>query len=75
MANDPLLVVADEPTGNLDGYTAAAVIDLFCELAAGGKTVLMVTHDKDLAQRSSRIVTVAEGQIVQSFLTEKVLHD
>ncbi|BBB93469.1 MAG TPA: ABC transporter ATP-binding protein [Methylomusa anaerophila] len=63
LANDPPLLVADEPTGNLDARTASAVIDLFGELARSGKTILMVTHDQDLANRSSRIVTVSEGQI------------
>jgi putative ABC transport system ATP-binding protein len=63
LANDPPLLVADEPTGNLDSKTATAVIDLFKELAARGKTILMVTHDNDLARRSSRIVTVYDGQV------------
>ncbi|EGO65803.1 ABC transporter ATP-binding protein [Acetonema longum] len=64
LANDPPLLVADEPTGNLDPRTAESVIELFRELAAGGKTILMVTHDDDLASRGNRIVTVAEGQVV-----------
>lgn len=64
LANDPPLLVADEPTGNLDSRTAATVIDFFKELAAGGKTILMVTHDNDLARRSGRIVTVYDGQIL-----------
>lgn len=63
LANDPPLLVADEPTGNLDHRTADAVIALFGELTAAGKTVVMVTHDDELARRGSRIVTVAEGQI------------
>lgn len=63
LANDPPLVVADEPTGNLDSRTAVAVIDLFRELTQAGKTIIMVTHDQDLACQSSRIVTVAEGGI------------
>ena len=63
LANDPALLVADEPTGNLDGKTAASVIDLFETLTQEGKTILMVTHDPDLARRGSRIVTVTEGQI------------
>lgn len=66
LANDPPLLVADEPTGNLDPHTASSVIDLFGELARRGKTVLMVTHDLDLARRGSRIVTVAEGRIESS---------
>jgi putative ABC transport system ATP-binding protein len=64
LANDPPLLVADEPTGNLDSRTATAVIDLFKELAASGKTILMVTHDNDLAGRSGRIVTVYDGQVM-----------
>jgi putative ABC transport system ATP-binding protein len=63
LANNPPLLVADEPTGNLDAKTAGSVIDLFHELAAQGKTIVMVTHDDDLAQKSSRIITVAEGEI------------
>lgn len=64
LANDPPLLVADEPTGNLDSRTAEQVIDLFSELAHSGKTILMVTHDRDIARRGSRIVTVAEGRIL-----------
>ncbi|MEG6584774.1 ABC transporter ATP-binding protein [Dendrosporobacter sp. 1207_IL3150] len=75
LANDPPLLVADEPTGNLDSRTAAAMIDLFSELALGGKTILMVTHDKDLAQRCHRIVTVTEGQIAASGDAERDAYD
>lgn len=64
LANDPPLLVADEPTGNLDSRTAEQVIDLFGELTRHGKTILMVTHDKDIAHRASRIVTVSEGRIL-----------
>lgn len=68
LANDPPLLVADEPTGNLDARTAASVMDLFRELTQGGKTVVMVTHDEELAQRTTRIVTVAEGCILMPAL-------
>jgi len=64
LANDPPILVADEPTGNLDSKTANAVFQLFERLVAGGKTVLMVTHDSDLAKRATRAVLVADGQIV-----------
>lgn len=64
LANDPPLLVADEPTGNLDSRTAAVVLDFFRELSKQGKTILMVTHDNDLARRSSRIVTVYDGQVM-----------
>lgn len=63
LANDPPLLVADEPTGNLDSGTAAAIIDLFRELAEAGKTIVMVTHDQDLVRKAQRIITVAEGLI------------
>ena len=64
LANDPAMIVADEPTGNLDSLTAEAVFSLFGRLVDEGKTVLMVTHDDDLAHRVSRTVTIADGLIV-----------
>ncbi len=63
LANDPLLIVADEPTGNLDSHTADQVFQLFTELAAAGKTIVMVTHDRDLARRAGRTITLADGRI------------
>lgn len=75
LANDPPLLVADEPTGNLDSRTAASVIELFSELAQAGKTILMVTHDEDIARRSSRIVTVSEGRILLSDTLEREQYD
>jgi putative ABC transport system ATP-binding protein len=64
LANDPPIVVADEPTGNLDSRAAAAVFDLFAGLVSRGKTIVIVTHDRDLARRVSRTVTLADGAIV-----------
>jgi putative ABC transport system ATP-binding protein len=64
LANDPPIVVADEPTGNLDSRTAEDVLQLFEDLAAGGKTVVMVTHERDVAQRVTRVVRLADGKIV-----------
>jgi putative ABC transport system ATP-binding protein len=64
LANDPQILVADEPTGNLDSKTANAIFDLFNKLVADGKTILMVTHDNDLASRVTRAVMVADGEIV-----------
>jgi ABC-type lipoprotein export system ATPase subunit len=66
LANDPAILVADEPTGNLDSRTADAVFGLFEELVEQGKTILMVTHDDDLAARASRIVELADGEIIRS---------
>lgn len=68
LANDPPLLAADEPTGNLDSKTADAVWRLFEQLADSGKTILMVTHDNDLAQRARRTVVMADGQIVDERL-------
>lgn len=64
LANDPPILVADEPTGNLDTRNAAIVFDLFASLAAAGKTIVMVTHDDELARRTRRAVTIADGLIV-----------
>jgi len=65
LANDPPIIVADEPTGNLDSRTADAVFKLFARLVEEGKTILMVTHDDDLAERVTRTVTIADGAIVE----------
>jgi len=70
LANDPPILVADEPTGNLDSRTANAVFELFEQLVEQGKTILMVTHDNDLANRVTRAITVADGQIV-----DEIRHD
>jgi len=66
MANDPAILVADEPTGSLDSATASAVIDLFADLVRQGRTILLVTHDKDVAKRGSRIITLSDGEIIGS---------
>ncbi len=64
LANDPPLLAADEPTGNLDSRTADAVFELFHGLADQGKTILMVTHDDELARCAQRTVAIADGKIV-----------
>ena len=63
LANDPPLLVADEPTGNLDRAAAHKVFDLFGQLVAGGKTILMVTHDKELAAAVPRRIEIVDGCI------------
>jgi ABC-type lipoprotein export system ATPase subunit len=68
LATDPPLVVADEPTGNLDSKTAQSVIELFEQLVANGKTVLIVTHDNDLAARATRTIVVADGEVVNEYV-------
>ena len=64
LANDPPIIAADEPTGNLDSQTADTVFQLFENLVARGKTIVMVTHDHELERRVTRTVTLADGQIV-----------
>lgn len=66
MANDPAILVADEPTGSLDSGTAATIVDLFSDLVRQGRTILLVTHDKDVAQRGSRVITLSDGEIIDS---------
>jgi putative ABC transport system ATP-binding protein len=65
LANDPPLLLADEPTGSLDSATASAVVQVFERLADEGKTVVLVTHDKDMARRAARTITLADGKIVR----------
>ena len=64
-------MVADEPTGNLDSRTADSIFSLFEKLVDGGKTILMVTHDDDLAERVTRTVTIADGRIVDDIRSQR----
>jgi len=64
MANDPPILIADEPTGSLDSVTAETVLAVFDSLVERGKTVLMVTHDKDVAAHGSRTLMIADGEIL-----------
>ena len=64
MANDPAILVADEPTGSLDSVTAGAVIDTCAGLVRQGRTVVLVTHDRDIARRGTRTISLADGEIL-----------
>lgn len=64
LVNDPAIVLADEPTGNLDTKSGEGILDLFDELKAEGTTLIMVTHDMEVAAHADRIVTVRDGRIV-----------
>lgn len=70
LANDPPIIVADEPTGSLDSKTAESVFGLFRTLVGQGKTVVMVTHDNDMAQQVQRTVVVADGKIVNEYVMQ-----
>lgn len=74
LACDPPLLVADEPTGNLDSRSADKIIDLFEELSRRGKTILMVTHDPSLTARTTRNLTIADGLIVGDSKTQAGSH-
>jgi ABC-type lipoprotein export system ATPase subunit len=70
LANDPPILVADEPTGNLDSKTADSVFRLFERMVDEGKTILMVTHDNDLAERVTRTLIISDGEIIEEYLAE-----
>ncbi len=70
LANDPPIVIADEPTGNLDSKTAESVFTLFNQLIAQGKTIIIVTHDSGLAKRTNRTALIADGEIVNEYLAK-----
>jgi putative ABC transport system ATP-binding protein len=74
LANDPPIIVADEPTGNLDSKTANQVFELFEELVDRGKTFLMVTHDDDLSSRLSRVITISDGKLLSDTKQERTNH-
>jgi putative ABC transport system ATP-binding protein len=65
LANDPPILVADEPTGNLDSRTSNEIMDLFTSMVAQGKTLLIVTHDRSVAGRAARQVKIVDGLIEQ----------
>jgi len=64
LVNDPAVLLADEPTGNLDSQTSEEIMGLFRHLNEGGRTIIMVTHDEDVASHAKRIVRVRDGRIV-----------
>jgi putative ABC transport system ATP-binding protein len=70
LANDPPIIAADEPTGNLDSNTANVVFHLFEELVKRGKTIIMVTHDPSLANRTSRTVLLCDGEVIHPLVAQ-----
>jgi ABC-type lipoprotein export system ATPase subunit len=64
LMNEPQILLADEPTGNLDWQTGNDILNVFTELNKAGQTIIMVTHDQRIAQRAARVVTLADGRIV-----------
>jgi len=72
LATDAPIIVADEPTGNLDSRSAAQIIDLFEELSRRGKTILMVTHDPSMTERSSRTIFISDGELVNETIAQSL---
>jgi putative ABC transport system ATP-binding protein len=65
LVNEPAIILADEPTGNLDSSSGTGIVGLFRELHAGGQTIVMITHDSAIAQRASRVIQIRDGIIVE----------
>ena len=74
LANDPPILIADEPTGNLDTRTAELILEIFENQVARGKTVVMVTHDDTLAQRAARKLVISDGELVNEWLAKALPH-
>ncbi|WEG10686.1 ABC transporter ATP-binding protein [Microbacterium horticulturae] len=71
LAGDPTMILADEPTGNLDSASTDDVLGLFDELHAAGRTIVLITHEHDVARRARRMVTVRDGLIVSNTHAEE----
>ena len=71
LANDPPIIIADEPTGNLSSGEAARIFDIFQALSSAGKTIIMVTHDEDLAKRAQRVLKLVDGRMVNHTTSSK----
>ena len=72
LVNDPLIIFADEPTGNLDSKTSEEIMVLFEEIHKNGNTIIVVTHEEDIAQHAHRIVRLKDGMIESDKINEKI---
>jgi putative ABC transport system ATP-binding protein len=74
LATDPPVIAADEPTGNLDTRSAGVIINLFDNLVKNGKTIIMVTHDPSLTERTSRTVIISDGELINETIAKRYAH-
>lgn len=72
LANKPGIILADEPTGNLDSQSSVEIMEIFCKLNREGNTVIIVTHERDIAEFTDRIITFRDGHIIKDELTGEV---
>ena len=71
--NDPSIILADEPTGNLDSKTSIEIMALFEEIHNNGNTVILVTHEPDIAEHAHRIIRLKDGEIESDVLNEHIM--
>jgi putative ABC transport system ATP-binding protein len=71
LVNDPSLILADEPTGNLDTKTSHEIMDIFGQIHAGGNTVVLVTHEEDIAHHARRIIRLRDGVVETDKVTRE----
>ncbi len=72
LVNDPAIILADEPTGNLDSVSTHEIMDIFKELNQEGATIILVTHEPDIAEEAKRVVTFKDGEIISDVLNQEV---
>jgi len=73
LVNKPSIILADEPTGNLDSKTSVEIMGLFEEIHAAGNTVIIVTHEEDIAQHCHRIVRLIDGEVASDTINENII--
>ena len=73
LMNDPYIILADEATGNLDSATSEEIMEMLARLNEAGKTIIMVTHEEDIAEHAKRIIRMRDGQIIQDGPSPRIL--
>ena len=71
LVNDPSLILADEPTGNLDSITGEIVLETFQNLNKQGRTVILITHEKYIAERAKRVISIKDGEIIADSINHR----